>query len=95
MNQPKPVVISSLAVRFYSAHGWTRELLEQYVVRGRLEEKHFNFGKDDPYWIPDVGCDMDVRRLMNDGHVGEVQGKEDWGETRGMSDYEVLKLRMW
>jgi hypothetical protein len=89
---PKSVVISSLAMRFYEKHGWTKELLESYLLRGTLT----TFPQDiDPYWILEPYSQLDVERLVADGHVGELVCSDLWGELKGMTDLEILKQRNW
>lgn len=89
----KPVVITSLAMRFLEAHGWTEAELKPYL-RGKLVLRGFGTNEGlERYWILDVGSQLDIDRMVADGVVGEALGKEYWGETREVSDIEAMKLR--
>ena len=38
MSAKKPVSSSNLALRFYKCHGWTREDLEPYLLKGVIQD---------------------------------------------------------
>ena len=79
-------------MRFYEGDGWTRELLEPYLIRGALK----TFPQDPiPYWVLEPHSRLDVERLVADGHVSEVRGQELWGELKGLSMIQVLHRRNW
>ncbi len=86
----KLVIITSLSMRFYKSDGWTKELLEQYLLTGSLK----TFPEDAaPYWVPNANSSLDIDRLVKDGHVGDLVGKYSYGELQGLSDLEILKER--
>lgn len=89
----KPIVISSLAMRFHKSDGWTEELLNQYLIKGKFVIKETFV--DDFYWILEPYSVLDVERLYKDGHIGELLGKDRWGELKGKSDLEILRDRNW
>ena len=89
---PKPVEITSLSMRFYELGGWTQEILEPYVVSGFLT----TFPEDElKYWILSAHSRLDVERLISDGHIGELLGRDRWSELKGLSDLQVLNYRNW
>lgn len=95
MNKGKPVVITSLAMRFLVGCGWTEADLEPYLS-GRLVRRGFGPNEeDDQYFILSVGSKLDVDKMFEDGIVGEVFGKSEYGETRNKSDIEAMKIRNW
>ena len=59
------VVTTNLAMRFYKSDGWTREILSGLVKEGSIDPR-FKFFADDrlPYWIPEVGTQLDIDRLL-------------------------------
>jgi hypothetical protein len=93
----KAVSITSLAMRFYKRDGWTLKLLESYLPQGEFTIKDFKcFGEEDSeYYILTPPCKFDVEKLYNDGHIGELIGRESWDELKGLSDLDVLKNRNW
>lgn len=88
------VVITSLAMRFYSHNGWTHDELAKYLTTGSLVEKGLGHPHDH-YWIMAVGSALDVDRMFADGVVGEVRCKDEYGETRNLSDVDAMKIRNW
>lgn len=95
-NSKKKVVITSLAMRFYESHGWTLKLLKKYLKSGDIVKKEGwpQLGVSN-YFILDVGSSIDIDRLYEDGHIGEVMGKYDYLELFKLSDKEALKERNW
>lgn len=90
----KPIVITSLAMRFSESDGWTRELLEQYVT-GKIHKR--GYGPDEaeyPYYILDLSSHLCVTKLIADGHVGELLGKDRWHELANLTDEEILRERL-
>lgn len=91
-----PVVITSLAMRFNKKEGWTEELLSRYLRRGALVLRGFGTDEQlDQYWILEVDSSLDVERMFEDGVVGEVRCKDQYGETRDLSDVDAMKSRNW
>lgn len=96
MNQRKPVMITSLSVRFYLSNGWSREALQPYVVKGGLSLRGFGPNEsEDQYLIPAVYTRMDMRRMLEDGLIGEIRGSENYTELRGLTALEMLETRNW
>jgi hypothetical protein len=95
----KKIQISSLNMRFYEVDGWTLELLNQYLVRGKFaymdHKMGFSCKGEMGYWILEPGSAIDARKLIEDGHVGELVGKERWAELKHMGTLEVLNDRNW
>ncbi len=92
-----PVVITSLAMRFYKFNGWTEEDLTPYLT-GKLILRGFGEGElQDQYWILDhhIGSHLDVKKMLDDEVIGELLCKEQYGELRGMTDLEILNNRNW
>lgn len=90
-----PVVITSLAMRFYKYNGWTEEELTPYLT-GKVKLR--GFGEDesrDQYWILEMGSKLDVKKMLDDGLIGELLCKEEYGELRDMTDLEILQHRNW
>jgi len=67
-DHPKPkyrVVTSNLAVRFYVKDGWTRELLESLLVRGKIvNDSHFGEPGNDDYYSTYRSAMFDMATLM-------------------------------
>lgn len=102
----KSIIISSLSMRFPLADGWTLELLKKYVSHHSDPEAFTLMGEfitsederipyDTRYYFARVGTILDIQRLFEDGHIGELIGKDSWGELKGLSDLEILKRRNW
>lgn len=56
------------------------------------------FGDDelqDQYWILNVGSRLDIKKMLDDGVIGEVLCKEYYGELKGLTDLQVLNHRNW
>lgn len=89
----KPVLITSLAMRFRESDGWVEENLKPYLS-GKLVLRGFGPNEElERYWILDVGSHLDIDRMVSDGVVGEAAGKDYWAETRVVSDIDAMKLR--
>lgn len=94
----KSVVITSLAMRFYKHHGWTEDDLKKYLKRGSLALRGFGDEElENQYWIMEVGSQIDVDKMFEDGVVDEdnVLCKDQWGETRDLTGREAMKRRNW
>lgn len=93
----KRIHITSLGMRFYVNDGWSLELLRTYLSKSLPSEESFaqmgDFGG--PYYILKPGGAIDSSRLIREGHVGELVGRNRWGELKGLSDLEILNDRGW
>jgi hypothetical protein len=96
MNEKKPVIITSLAMRFPISLGWTLDILNSYLIEGSFEKKTGwpELGMSD-YYILNVGSILDTDKLYKDGHVGPLCGRANYDELKYLSDLEVLKSRNW
>ena len=84
---------SNLALRFYIREGWTKELLETFVTKGKVAHcSGFETEREDmKYYLPGAYTTMDVDRLME--HVGEVKRRfDDFPEE---TDREFIKRMLW
>jgi hypothetical protein len=90
----KPVHSSNLALRFYRQDGWTREILENYLTRGKLVDSAERFGDTDDtsYFILAVGARFDIGELHRD-HVGEVI--RTFNDYPGDSDLQFMERKNW
>ena len=91
------IVITSLAMRFYKSNGWTEETLTPYLT-GKLVLRGFGINElQDQYYILDhnVGSHLNVKKMLDEGIIGELLCREQYGELRGMTDLEVLQDRNW
>lgn len=86
----KPVVITSLSIRFYKHDGWDLKTLSKYS-KGDFTFKDCLLAG---YYIPDVGTKIDFKNLLNN-EISTVLGKDSYGETKGRSDLEALETRQW
>jgi len=90
-------VISSLTIRFYLKDGWTREILEPYVV-GALTLKDFpSSGINQAYLIPaTIATRISIDGLVDAGLITaeEVHGKDSYGELKQLSPIDALKERV-
>lgn len=88
----KKIMLSNLAARFYVHHGWTKELVDDYLINGSFVEFHTDF-PNDHYFILSVGSRYDVSRLLKDFPDLEVSSffKEDLNQSKE----ELLESRNW
>lgn len=94
MRTKKEVSSSNLALRFEKSQGWTRQILESYLTKGKILDTEILMGdrRDDAYFILDVGSALDLDRLYED-HVGKVyRAFDDYPE---MTDLEFMKSKNW
>jgi hypothetical protein len=89
----RPVVISSLAMRFYKSHGWTIDELSKYLKKGSFDTKS-SFDNDE-YYILEVGAELDIDRMYEDDLIGDLYGKDNYGEIKNKTDREALMDRNW
>lgn len=93
----KRIHITSLAMRFYLQDGWNINLLKTYLKKGFDAEipivRKGDMGGD--YLILNPNNSLDVEKLIDDGHVGELVGRDRWDELKGKTDLEVLTDRNW
>ena len=89
----KPVHSSHLALRFYKADGWTKEILDKYLERGRVVDIWPGQEQRD-YWFLDheKGSRLDMSLLLEN----EISEVVRWDEGRsGQSDIDFLKRMNW
>jgi ribosomal protein S18 acetylase RimI-like enzyme len=90
----KEVHSSNLALRFLKRCGWTKETLEQYLIRGKLidtQESH----DDDEYWayyILDVGSRLDMKKLYEEQVSVVYRAFDDYPN---MTDLEFMESKNW
>ena len=90
-----PVIITNLAMRFPVNEGWSARLLERYLVRGKLILRGFGPNESQMrYYILDVGSELDLDMMFKELKI-VVYGKEDYGETKNLSDKDAMKTRNW
>jgi hypothetical protein len=68
----KIVRSSNLALRFYQNDGWTKEVLEKYLIKGSFLDSKERFGDTNPYFVLNVGSQLDMKRLYEE-QVSSVQ----------------------
>jgi len=90
----KRVQSSHLALRFYKHDGWTKEILDKYLVRGRVVDIWPGQEQRD-YWFLDhtEGSTLDMDRLYKN-EVGEVCRYSETAE-KGASDLNYMKRFNW
>jgi hypothetical protein len=88
----KKIMLSGLAARFYVHHGWTKELVDDYLLNGSFVEFHTD-NHNDHYFILSVGSRYDIPRLLKDFPDLEIGSffKEDLNESKE----DLLKSRNW
>jgi len=87
----KKIVISNLAARYYLKDGWTLDILNRYLVRGRFVCSPNT--DEDPYFLLDVGGNIDVDRFLTDYPDAEI--KSGFHGEREMAPRELLISRNW
>lgn len=82
-DEPKHILSSHLALRFYKHLGWTKEILDQYVTRGRVMDQVGDQEVRD-YWLLDnrQASRMDMERLYRElkPRVFHYNNQELFGE---------------
>lgn len=90
----KRVQSSHLALRFYKHDGWTKEILDQYLIRGRVVDIYPGQKQRDYWWLDhEQGSALDMDRLYKN-EVGEVSRYRDMAAL-GKSDLEYMKGFNW
>lgn len=89
----KPVHSSHLALRFYKHDGWTKEILDQYITRGRVMDQREGQEVRD-YWLLDheLASRLDMPRLL-ENEISKVVRWYD-GPPRE-TDIEYLNEMNW
>jgi len=91
---PRRIVISSLAARYHKKDGWTLDVLNKYLVKGKFREMGFlNSADEDKYHILEPGSSIDVDRLLKD--FPDVEVVASFEEDKGMAKKELLESRNW
>ena len=83
----KSVSSSHLAIRFYKSQGWTKELLEEYLISGEIID-HPEGQEPRDYWFGSRKGKLDLDRLYHE-QISEVQRYPFCDDTR--PDLEYLK----
>lgn len=91
--EKKPVSSSHLALRFYKHCGWTKEILEKYLIRGAVKDQAEGQEVRDYWWLDHTqnSC-LDMKRLL-DEQVSQVIRWYD-GPPRE-TDLEYLEKFNW
>ncbi len=94
MSAKKPVSSSNLALRFYKCHGWTREDLEPYLLKGVIQDtEEVNLDKPEhAYYRLRVHSQLDMDRFYQE-KVSSVYRAYD--DDPNMTDLEFLKKYNW
>lgn len=59
------LVTSSLAIRFYTRHGWNEENIIPFVTKAYPAAAfHFHDDGDMAYYVPNVGTRLDIKKLL-------------------------------
>ena len=89
-DEPKHILSSHLALRFYKHLGWTKEILDQYVTRGRVMDQVGDQEVRD-YWL------LDNRQASRMGAEGRrpVSCGAEWyaGEIRSHTRHRPVHRR--
>jgi hypothetical protein len=90
----KRVSSSNLALRFYKMDGWTREVLEKYLIKGSLQDTEFTHHDHgvNAYYILKVGSRLDMQRLY-DEQVSEVD--RAFNDYPSQSDLQFMESYNW
>ena len=96
----KRVQSSHLALRFYKHDGWTKEVLEKYLKRGRVIDQFHDQEARDYYWLDhEQSSQFDMVKLF-ENEVSEVTRWYDYDGPLGYlrekeSDLEYMKRFNW
>ncbi len=94
MSVKMPIYSSNLALRFHVADGWTKELLETFVTKGKIVPcTGFDDEKDERlrYYLPDVYTTMNVDNLME--HISTVNRR--FNDYPHETDKEFIARMLW
>jgi hypothetical protein len=90
---------SHLALRFYKGQGWTKEILEPYLLRGRLIDQLEGQEQRDYWWLDHrAGSQLDMKRLYEElsPRVFTYHWKNDgFEELTGEAAVEYMKGMNW
>ena len=94
-NDKKVVHSSNLALRFYKACGWTREILEKYLIEGNILDTEFSHHQDPhaiAYYVLKPYSKLDMASLYKN-EVSEVNRMyDDYPEE---TDLEFMERFNW
>jgi hypothetical protein len=82
---------TSLAMRFYKEDGWNEDILLSLVDENGHCAGFKYFDDEHPYWIPEVGTNMDIERLMQ--FVTKVH--RGFNDVPSQTDKEHLESKNW
>lgn len=85
------VITSSLAIRFYTADGWTPELLAPLSKRNFKDAFRYKDNPGSEYWIPAPFCSIDLEKLMG----MEIEVVRTFNDGPKLSDFDFLKKYNW
>ena len=89
----KRVQSSHLALRFYKHDGWTKEILDPYLIRGRVIDQREGQEVRNYFWLDhEQNSALDMDRLLSE-QISEVRRWYD-GPPRE-SEIEYLKGMNW
>jgi hypothetical protein len=89
-----PVSSSHLALRFYKVAGWTKEILDEYLIKGRVVDIWPGQKVRDYWWLDhEKGSQLDMDRLYNE-RVSAVHRFDEKAETH-LTDLEYMKRMNW
>lgn len=95
----KVVHSSNLALRFYRASGWSREILVQYLLKGdfvdtAIPRSHGGHGDsmEESYLILSVGSRLDMARLYTEQVDKVIRAFDD---NPSLTDVEFMEQFNW
>lgn len=90
----KRVSSSNLALRFYKSDGWTREDIEPYLIRGRLEDTEEMHGdrEDFAYYRLEPYSRIDMKKFYAEKVSNVFRAFDDYPN---MSDLDFLESKNW
>lgn len=96
MSEQKKVVHSSnLALRFYRSEGWTLEILNKYLTKGKFADTHLSHHKDPlehSYFILEVRSTLDIAKLYEEQVSRVVRAFDDYPYD---TDVEFMERFNW
>jgi hypothetical protein len=79
---------SNLALRFYTFDGWTEDLLNSFLIKGKAQ---MPFPYDlNPYWIYERGSEIDEPMFLKECKIVPFALSSE--QERNMTDKELLKM---